>query len=68
MSEEELLAPISADIPTTLAEMIYGITHEGAASVDDLLERRTRVALVPGDRAVAEASAQRALALCRGSD
>ena len=68
LSEEELLAPISADIPTTLAEMIYGITHEGAASVDDLLERRTRVALVPGDRAVAEASAQRALALCRGSD
>ncbi len=65
LSEAELLEPISAGIPTTLAELIYGVTHEGAHSVDDLLERRTRVALVPVDRVKAEASAQRALTLCQ---
>ncbi|MEI2669789.1 MAG: hypothetical protein V9G13_01325 [Marmoricola sp.] len=37
----------------------------GLHSVDDLLERRTRVALVPVDRVKAEASAQRALTLCQ---
>ena len=27
----------------TLAELVFGVTHEGAADVDDLLDRRTRV-------------------------
>ena len=29
------------------------MTHEGAVDVDDLLDRRTRVGLVPADRAAA---------------
>ena len=47
----------------TLAELIFGVTHEGAVDVDDLLDRRTRVGLVPADREVAEPLARRALEL-----
>ena len=35
---------------STLAELLFGVTHEGAADVDDLLDRRTRIGLVPADR------------------
>jgi glycerol-3-phosphate dehydrogenase len=47
----------------TLAELVFGVTHEGAHDVDDLLERRTRVGLVAVDRALAEPLARRALEL-----
>jgi glycerol-3-phosphate dehydrogenase len=49
----------------TLAELIFGVTHEGAVDVDDLLDRRTRVGLVPEDRATALPLAERALGLAR---
>jgi glycerol-3-phosphate dehydrogenase len=39
------------------------VTHEGALDVDDLLDRRTRVGLVPADRTLAEPAAREALAL-----
>jgi glycerol-3-phosphate dehydrogenase len=63
LEDDELLAPASDDVPVTLAELVFGITHEGAHDVDDLLDRRTRVGLVPADRAVAEPLARRALDL-----
>ena len=63
LQDEELLAPVADDIPATLAELIFGVTHEGAADVDDLLDRRTRIGLVPVDRERAVATAERALAL-----
>jgi glycerol-3-phosphate dehydrogenase len=63
LQDEELLAPIADDIPATLAELVFGVTHEGAADVDDLLDRRTRIGLVPVDREQAVATAERALAL-----
>jgi len=63
LSEDELLAPIAPHLPATLAELVFGVTHEGAADVDDLLDRRTRVGLVPADRALAVPAAERALAL-----
>ena len=47
---EELLAPVSPTIPATLAELVFGVTHEGATDVEDLLDRRTRIGLVPADR------------------
>ena len=50
LSDAELLAPISDGTPATLAELLFGVTHEGAADVDDLLDRRTRIGLVPADR------------------
>lgn len=54
----ELAAPLTPDCPTTGAELLFGALHEGSLTVDDLVERRTRVsfdadALLPG-RAVAE--------------
>ena len=36
--------------------------HEGALDVDDLLDRRTRIGLVPADRVLAEPAAEQALA------
>lgn len=63
LGDDELLAPASAEVPVTLAELVFAITHEGAHDVDDLLERRTRVGLVAADRAAAEPLAERALGL-----
>ncbi|WP_232677355.1 glycerol-3-phosphate dehydrogenase/oxidase [Nocardioides sp. R-C-SC26] len=58
----DLLTPVAPHVPITLAELLFGVTHEGAADVDDLLARRTRVGLVPADRALAVPMAERALA------
>ena len=63
LSEDELLAPISPTLPATLAELVFGVTHEGARTVEDLLDRRTRIGLVPEDRELARPAAERALAL-----
>ena len=65
LSEEELLAPVSPTVPVTLAELLFGVTHEGAHDVDDLLDRRTRVGLIAADRAATLPLAERALALAR---
>jgi glycerol-3-phosphate dehydrogenase len=64
---EELLAPVAEGVPVTLAELIFGVTHEGALDVDDLLDRRTRVGLVPQDRALAEPAAHRAITLAKAT-
>ena len=63
LPDEELLAPVADGVPATLAELVFGVTHEGAADVDDLLDRRTRIGLIPADRALAVPAAERALAL-----
>jgi glycerol-3-phosphate dehydrogenase len=63
LPDDELLAPLADGIPVTLAELVFGVTHEGAADVDDLLDRRTRIGLIPADRALAVPAAERALAL-----
>jgi glycerol-3-phosphate dehydrogenase len=63
LPEDELLAPISSNLPATLAELIFGVTHEGARTVADLLDRRTRIGLVPEDRELATPAAERALAV-----
>jgi glycerol-3-phosphate dehydrogenase len=62
LSDAELLAPVSAEVPTTMAELVFGVTHEGARTVEDLLERRTRVAMVPADAELARPMAERVLA------
>ncbi len=63
LSDEDLLAPVADGVPATLAELVFGVTHEGAADVDDLLDRRTRTGLIPADRALAVPAAERALTL-----
>lgn len=62
----ELLAPVAAGIAVTLAELVFGVTHEGAVDASDLLDRRTRVGLVAADRDLAVPAAERALALATG--
>ncbi len=42
--------PVADGIDTTRAEFEYAITHEGALSVDDIVDRRTRIGLVSADR------------------
>ncbi|HCA87714.1 MAG TPA: glycerol-3-phosphate dehydrogenase [Streptomyces sp.] len=46
----DLLEPIGEHVPVTTAELAFAVTHEGALDVDDLLDRRTRIGLVPADR------------------
>lgn len=46
-------------------ELLFGVLAEGAASVDDLLDRRTRLGLVPADAERARPAAVRILAYAR---
>ena len=55
--------PSPTTSPPPLPSWCSAVTHEGAADVDDLLDRRTRIGLVPADRERAVAAAERALAL-----
>ncbi|WP_049574370.1 glycerol-3-phosphate dehydrogenase/oxidase [Nocardiopsis sp. SBT366] len=55
------LTPVARGI--TSAELRFGVRHEGALNVGDLLERRSRLALVDTDRERAEGAAKAALAL-----
>ena len=63
LGQDELLAPIAPGLLATTAELVFGITHEGARTVEDLLDRRTRIGLVPEDAALARPAAERVLAL-----
>jgi glycerol-3-phosphate dehydrogenase len=63
LTDDELLAPLSTRLPVTLAELVFGVTHEGARDVADLLDRRIRVGLVAEDRVAAEPLARRALSV-----
>ena len=67
LSDEELLAPATDQVPVTLAELIFGVTHEGAVDVDDLLDRRTRVGLIAADRQLLVPLATRALELANAA-
>jgi glycerol-3-phosphate dehydrogenase len=60
---DDPLAPVAKGSPVTTAELLWGVCEEGALDVGDLLDRRTRIGLVPGDRAAAQPAAARALDL-----
>ena len=64
---EEVLAPVGDD-PTlahpvpgapqhVMAELVYGVTHEGALHLDDLLARRTRISVDTAHRGTESARA-----------
>ena len=55
--DASLLEPIVAGSPVLGVELLFGLLHEGAMDVDDLLDRRTRLGLVPAERRSAEAFA-----------
>jgi glycerol-3-phosphate dehydrogenase len=63
LDEAELLEPVAPGLFVTLAELVFGVTHEGASTVEDLLDRRTRVGLVAEDAELARPAARRALDL-----
>ncbi|MFI8589958.1 glycerol-3-phosphate dehydrogenase/oxidase [Dietzia maris] len=56
------LGAVAEGLDVTRAEFSYAVTHEGALTVDDVLDRRSRVGLVATDRAAAEPVARQALA------
>ncbi|MBX6391399.1 MAG: glycerol-3-phosphate dehydrogenase/oxidase [Frankia sp.] len=60
-----LLAPLAPGMATTGAELLFGLRHEGALDVDDLLDRRTRIGLVPADRQAALPRAREIASLAR---
>jgi glycerol-3-phosphate dehydrogenase len=53
---------VVAGRPETVGELRFAVRHEGARTVADLLDRRTRIGLVPADRERAVAVAERVLA------
>ncbi|MEJ3656343.1 glycerol-3-phosphate dehydrogenase/oxidase [Actinomycetes bacterium KLBMP 9759] len=61
-----LLEPIAQGVPTTMAELLFAVRHEGALDESDLLDRRTRIGLDPAARERALPAAQAALAHATG--
>jgi glycerol-3-phosphate dehydrogenase len=51
--------PVVEGRPETVGELRFAVRHEGARTVSDLLDRRTRIGLVPADRAHAALVAER---------
>ncbi|HEY1840925.1 MAG TPA: glycerol-3-phosphate dehydrogenase/oxidase [Mycobacterium sp.] len=54
--------PVAEGIDVTRAEFEYAITHEGALTVDDIVDRRTRIGLVRADRERVTGAAEELLA------
>jgi glycerol-3-phosphate dehydrogenase len=49
--------PVAEGIDVIRAEFEYAVTHEGALSAEDILDRRTRIGLVTDDRRRAQTAA-----------
>ncbi|MCX4985419.1 glycerol-3-phosphate dehydrogenase/oxidase [Streptomyces sp. NBC_00572] len=62
VEDPALARPVVPGHPVTGAELVWAVRHEGALDTSDLLDRRTRIGLVPEDRASAEKAALEALA------
>ena len=58
--------PVAEGLDVLRAEFAWFVTHEGAMTVDDILDRRCRLGLVEADRAKAVAAAEEAIALLEG--
>ncbi|MER5942285.1 glycerol-3-phosphate dehydrogenase/oxidase [Streptomyces sp. NPDC001928] len=51
--DPRLAEPVLPGHPVTGAELLWAVRHEGALDESDLLDRRTRIGLVPADRTAA---------------
>ncbi|WP_448852230.1 glycerol-3-phosphate dehydrogenase/oxidase [Corynebacterium sp. 335C] len=60
---ERPLEPVFPGSDVLRCEFAWAVTHEGACTTADILERRTRLALVPADAEAAADAAAEALAL-----
>jgi glycerol-3-phosphate dehydrogenase len=58
-----LAEPVSPECPTTGAELLFGVLREGALTVEDLVERRTRVGFDEANLPAARAASERVLEL-----
>jgi glycerol-3-phosphate dehydrogenase len=52
--DPSLAEPLFSGTEITAAEVLWAVRHEGALDVEDVLQRRTRLSLVPADSAAAE--------------
>jgi glycerol-3-phosphate dehydrogenase len=59
-NDPELLEPVAEGVPVLGVEFAFAIRSELALTADDLLDRRTRLGLVPAERALALGAAERA--------
>lgn len=57
--DPSLLEPIAPGVQVLGVELLFGLSSEGAITLDDLLDRRVRLGLVPAQRRAAEAAAAR---------
>jgi glycerol-3-phosphate dehydrogenase len=62
----ELLKPVADGVPVLGVELAFAVQAELALTPEDLLDRRTRIGLVPEDRAVAQAAARAAIESATG--
>jgi glycerol-3-phosphate dehydrogenase len=62
-ADARLAEPVAPGVAITGAELLWGVRHEGALSVTDLIDRRCRVGLVPPDRRAALTMAEAVLAM-----
>ena len=53
--------PVAPGLDITRGRLSFAVTHEGARTVADILDRRTRIGLVPADRSAAEPAAREVL-------
>jgi glycerol-3-phosphate dehydrogenase len=60
--DPSLLRPLADGVAALGVEILFGLLHEGARTLDDLLDRRVRLGLVPAERRAAEAAAARLVA------
>ncbi len=57
--DPSLREPLAPSVPVLGVEVAFGLAWEGASSVEDVLQRRTRLGLVPVDEAAAAPAAAR---------
>lgn len=57
-SDPALAEPVAPGLQVTRAELLWAVRHEGALDEADLLDRRTRIGLVPDDRTAASPAAK----------
>ncbi|MEU8589186.1 glycerol-3-phosphate dehydrogenase/oxidase [Streptomyces sp. NPDC048664] len=53
LRDPRLAEPVLEGYPVTRAELLWAVRHEGALDAGDLLDRRTRIGVIPADRAQA---------------
>lgn len=56
-----LLEPLRPGLEVSRAQLLFGVRHEGALTVEDLVDRRTRVGMCADDRLVVAEAARWAL-------